>query len=127
MNSSQKKSRVAKFLFKKSLKNGKVNSLMVRHILKIVGNLKPPGSIVILKNYKRLIKEKIAKEEVIIELPKKPANSKVFEQQLLKMTKAKKIIYKLNPKIVFGAKIIHGDWIYNTTLQAKLEQLTINY
>ncbi|OGD89487.1 hypothetical protein A3I53_03605 [Candidatus Curtissbacteria bacterium RIFCSPLOWO2_02_FULL_40_13b] len=125
MNSSKKKSQVAKFLFKKSLKNGNVDPLRVHHILKIVGNLKPPESVVILKNYKRLIKEKIAKEEVIIEIPKKPANSKVFEQQLLKMTKAKKIIYKLNPKIVFGAKITHGDWIYDTTLQTKLEQLTI--
>lgn len=128
MTGKRKQAQVAKTMFKQSL-NGKgfVDTQEVHRILKETIALKPAGLINILKTYKKLIEAKIAQEEVTIETTSKIPNQKQMENEILKKTGGKTIRYKVNPKIVFGAKIIHGDWVYDTTLTAKLNQLTKTY
>lgn len=115
---------IAKTIFKESLKNGQVDNIRVRTIVAKIIKLKPEGFLKILKGYKKLIGAQIAKEEISVESA--IGLSKNQAKEILARTNAKKIHYKLNKDMVFGAKITHGDWIYDASLDAKLKQLTIN-
>ena len=79
----------------------------------------------ILKAYRRLIEAQLKKEEVEIEMAQ-PQKSKRFEKLILRKTGARRINLKINPDMVVGAKITHGDWIWEESLDAKLKQLTTN-
>src|SRR3989338_8094714 len=92
-----------------------------RKIIKIT-KVKPEGFLQILKVYQKLVAQQVAKEEVVVESATPLAKNQ--EKEIIKRTKAQNIRYKLNRDMVFGAKITHGDWIYDASLDAKLEQLT---
>lgn len=124
MKNRKKLIATAKSLYKKSLKDGVVNTQKVRQIAAKLATLRKPGVSTILKVYKRLIEQAITKEEVIVETAVPIASFKKFEDELLTRTGARRIKYKINPRVVFGAKITHGDWIYDATLDAKLKRLT---
>lgn len=117
--------KIAKSLTKRSLdEDGKTDPRKIKQILSAIGKQKPQGAASILKAYKRLMTRILATEEVILESPTKP--EAIFAQELLKRTGARKIIQKTNPNLVLGAKIIHGDWVWDETLDAKLARLTQN-
>jgi len=120
----KKQLKIAKTLLKKSLTNGTLDSTKVQKILIMLASAKPQGLIGILKTYKRLAGTKLKNEEIVIETGTKLASQSRLELNLKKATGAKRIIYKQNPKIVFGTKITHGDWILDNTLESKLKQLT---
>ncbi len=103
-----------------SLKNGLVDSKLVGKVLKEIISQKPSGLTKILKIYKNLIAAQLAKEELIIEASALPSLSK---SALLSKTGAKRIIFKKNPAIIFGAMIKNGDWIWEETLDSKLNQI----
>jgi len=84
----------------------------------------PPQFINILKIYKKLVTNSLASEELTVETAQKLSNQKQFEKNILAKTGAKRINYKINPNLVFGTKITHGDWVFDETLQAKLNNLT---
>ena len=124
MRSRKKQVKIAKYLFKKSLSNSRLDIQKVRQALKFIIWQKPAGFITILKIYKRFISQTVAKEELIFETAAKIEKQKQLEAYLLQKTGATRIRHRVNPKIVFGAKIIHGDWVYDATLDSKLKQLT---
>lgn len=105
-----------------SLVNNTVSSKKVEDVLRVIVKLRPQGSISILKIYKRLIAQVIARETLVVE-SSSPSAIKPIEKKLLAKTGAKKVTYKTNPEIVFGARMVHGDWIYDTTLDARLRQI----
>ena len=117
---------LAKIMFKKSLKNQVVNSASVSAVLKKTVSEKPHGLKNILKAYKHLIESKIAREELIVETAQKTNEITKMEKELLSKTGARRIKYKINPKMIFGLKITHGDFVYDATLDSKLKQLTID-
>lgn len=125
MNTRQK-TKIAKDLLKKSLTANLVDPRKVSAILKNLTASNPQGLIGILKVYKRLIEAKIAGETLTIESPIPINTLKKFEKDLFKKTVAKKVVYIVNPRLVFGAKITSGDWVWENTLATKLQQLTIN-
>ena len=117
--------KIAKYLFKKSLSgDGFVDTKKVQVILNAIVSQKPPQLIKILKIYKKLIAAALSHEELVVETAEKLSNQKKFEQNLFTKTGSTKISYKINPNIVLGARITHGDWVWDETLQAKLKQLT---
>lgn len=122
MNTRQK-TKIAKDLLKKSLRDGLVDSKKVSAVLKNLTASKPQGLIGILKVYKRLIVSKIAGETFTIESPAPINTLKKYGKDLLNKTAAKKIVYVVNPDMVFGAKITNGDWVWEDTLATKLKQL----
>jgi len=124
MITRKKQIQIAKAMLKKSLKSGLVDSKLVSFVLREIISQKPQGLTKILKVYKRLVENKLKKEEILIESAQKVANQKQLEQEFTKNTGVKRINFKINPKIVFGAKVTSGDWIYDATLDAKLNQLT---
>jgi len=124
MTARKKQIQIAKTMLKNSLKSGLINSKSVSFVLKEIISQKPQGLVQILKVYRRLVENKLKKEEILIESAQKVANQKQLEQEFTKNTGVKRINFKINPKIVFGAKITAGDWIYDATLDAKLNQLT---
>jgi len=115
---------LAKIMYKKSLKDGIVNLASVSAVLKEIVSQKPHGLKNILKNYKHLIEAKIASEELIVETAHKTKEVEKMEKELLSKTGAKRIKYKINPKLIFGLRITHGDFVYDATLDSKLKQLT---
>ena len=115
---------LAKIMYKKSLKDGIVNLASVSAVLKEIVSQKPHGLKNILKSYKHLIESKIAREELIVETAQKTKDIEKMEKGLLSKTGARRIKYKINPKLIFGAKITHGDFVYDATLESKLKQLT---
>lgn len=117
---------LAKQMFKKSLKAGVANPASVSAVLKEIISQKPAGLKNILKFYKRLIEAKIAQEELIVEVPQKTKEIEKMEKVWLAKTGALRVRYKINPKMVFGVRITHGDFIYDESLDSKLKQLTIN-
>lgn len=123
---SKKELQIAKKMYKNSLTDGSVDSKKVKAILKEMTGQKLTHPKRVLVTYKRLIEAAIAKDQVVVESAAKIPNEKAFESQLKTKTRAKRVIYRINPKIIIGAKITHGDWIYDNTLDAKLAQLTNN-
>jgi len=111
-------------MYKKSLKDEIVNLASVSVILKEIVSQKPHGLKNILKNYKHLIEAKIASEELIVETAQKTKDIEKMEKELLSKTGARRIKYKIAPKLIFGLKITHGDFVYDATLDSKLKQLT---
>lgn len=120
----RKLTKIAKNLYKLSLSNGLVDNLKVRYVLSHLIKSKQSGKIQILKHYKKLIEEKLNKETVIVEAASQITPTQQFKDSILLKTKAKNIKYKINSDIVFGAKVTSGDWIFDSTLDAKLKQLT---
>jgi len=109
-------------MFKNSLTGGFVDESKVKTIIKVVTSSKAAQSARIFKIYKNLIGKALSWEEVIIETAAPFIQSD--NKALLSKTNAKRARYKINPKMVLGAKITHGDWIFDASLDAKLEQLT---
>lgn len=123
MTSRKKLLKEARILFKTSLTDNFVDENKVKKILKVVSLKKSPRLLKILKKYKRLIEQKTAQEELVIET-ETGLKQTTLTKKLMAKTKARRIIYKINPKMIFGAKVSHGDWIWDATLDAKLAQLT---
>ncbi|MBI4037847.1 F0F1 ATP synthase subunit delta [Candidatus Curtissbacteria bacterium] len=121
---NKKLAKIAKNLFKLSLSNGFVDNSKVRNILTHLDKSKQSGKIQILKHYKKQIAEKLTKETVVVEAASQITPGKQFEEAILSKTKAKNIKYEVNPDFVFGAKVTAGDWIFDSTLDAKLRQLS---
>ena len=115
---------LAKVMFKKSLTEGVVNPASVSAVLKETISQKPQNLKNILKFYKHLIESKIAREELIVETAQKTKEIEKMEKELLSKTGARRIKYKINPKLIFGLRITHGDFVYDATLDSKLKQLT---
>lgn len=123
---SKKELQIAKAMFRKSLKEGTVDAGAVKSALKEIAGQKLAHPKRVLKTYMRLIVAAIAKEEVIVESATKIASLKEFEREIKSKTGVKKIVYKTNPQIIIGARVTHGDWIYDNTLDAKLKQVISN-
>lgn len=109
-------------MFKNSLTNGALDEKKVKKIITEITKSKIRGLAGILKIYKKLVERKISIEEITVEVPIKVAFSKKTLASLLEKTGAKKVNLRENPALVLGARIIHGDWVYDSTLDAKLEQ-----
>lgn len=122
MTSRKKIQQIAKNMFKNSLTGGLVDESKVKKIIKVVASSKAAQSAKILRIYKNLIEKALLQEEVIIETAS-PFNQS-GQKALLTKTNAKRAKYKIDPKMVLGAKITHGDWIFDASLDAKLKQLT---
>ena|SRR3989344_5397393 len=124
MTSNKKYKQIAKIMFKNSLTDGHIDTKKVNRIIKATPLKSTAGFTKILSIYKKYMEQQNAKEELIIEsantLP-----SKNLEKELLLKTGAKKIKYQINPKMVAGAKIKHGDWVYDASLTGKLDNITI--
>lgn len=125
MNTSKKFLNLfSRSLYKKSLNKGLVDEKKVKVILKQLEKQQVAKLSYILKTYKRLISQKLASEEIIIETNDKITFQKSFIDNIKKSTGAVRIINKTNPKIVFGAKVYNGDWIWDDTLDSKLKQIS---
>lgn len=123
---TKKQAKIAKVLFKKSLDSeGQLAPNRISQIIKALARKKPQGILGILKAYRRLIKSQLKKEGVEVEMAQKVTGKK-FEQLILSKTGARRINFKMNPSVVLGAKITHGDWVWDETLDAKLQQLILN-
>jgi len=126
MTSKNKLLKIAKTMYRQSLIDGTVSPKKVDAAVKSIIKLKPANLSKLLKTYKGLIETKLSSEELKVEIPQKTTTSKQFEKYLISKTGAKRVYYVINPKLLAGAKITHGDWVFDQTLDTKLEQLTIN-
>lgn len=109
----------------KSKTNGQVDAKKVKTVLNEVVSASPQNLTAILRTYKKIVDRSLLQEEVTIELASPIKNEKKLESEIVAKTKAKRIRLKINPNIVFGSKITHGDWVWDNTLEAKLKQLTV--
>ncbi|MEX2028455.1 MAG: F0F1 ATP synthase subunit delta [Candidatus Curtissbacteria bacterium] len=120
MKSKKKYIRIAKKMLEASLKNGQVDSKLTHRVLSVVISQKPYRLSHILKLFRRLVAQKLAWEEIVMETATLPSFNK---SAFLKKTDAKRIVTKINPELIVGAKITHGDWVWEQTLNSKLEQI----
>lgn len=114
----------AKMLYTKSLTSGDIDEKKTRSNLLEIIQQKPAGLSSILKIYKRLITNKIAQEQIVIETGSQVPLQKSTIDLIKSRSGAKKVTCRVNPQIVFGTKISHGDWLWDNTLEAKLKQVT---
>lgn len=122
---SRKKIRdAAKTAFNNSLTEGYIDGKKARQNIKALKDQYKIGLTKVLKLYKKLIVSALAEEEVILEIPTGLKIQKQIEAQILQRTGAERVVYKINPKLVFGTKIRHGDWIFDSSLPEKLGQLS---
>ena len=125
MKSSKQIKLIAKEMFKRSLENTKIDSQKVKAVLNEFYNQKEAKAAKILKIYKNLVSQALSWQEVIVET----ALDTIGDDQkrsILAKTEAQSVKVVKNPKIVAGAKIYHGDWVYDETLEGKLNLLTVN-
>lgn len=122
MKNKKKIIQIAKLMFQNSLTGGFLDNKKIMSNLNILTSQKPQGLVNILRLYKRLIGQAQSLEELDIESAE--VLNSAQEKDLISKTGVRKINYKLNPKMVFGAKIKHGDWIYEQSLESKLEQMS---
>lgn len=116
--------KIAKTMFAASLKNGLVDEAQGKQILSLVTRRKPQGLLKTLRLYKNLVDSAQNKEKVTIQ-----SAAKLDRQTLTRIsakTHTRKIAVTVNPRLVFGTRITHGDWVWDNTLEGKLEQLTAN-
>jgi F0F1-type ATP synthase delta subunit len=123
MKGSKKLTKIAKIMFKNSMSGEYLDTNKARRIIAEVSSQKPTGLAKILTTYKNYIERQIASEEIIIESAV-PLPTKSLEKELLSKTGAKRIKYQINSQMVTGAKIKHGDWLYDESLSGKLSNLT---
>lgn len=116
--------KIAKTMANFSLTAGKLDADKVKNVTNATISLKPANLTKILKIYKGLIENIMKKETVTVEIPSKDIATKQFEQSIKKTTGATQVTYVINPRLIAGAKITHGDWVYDQTLDTKLNQLT---
>lgn len=124
MKNKKKIAAIAKLMYKNSFTDGFLDNKKIMSNVNIITSQKPQGLVNILRLYKRYISQAQSLEELDIESAE--VLNSAQEKDLLTKTGARKINYNLNPKMVFGAKIKHGDWIWNNTLDEKLNQLISN-
>lgn len=124
MRGSKKLTKIAKIMFKNSLSGGYLDTNKAKRIIAEVSSQKPTGLAKILTTYKKYVQEQIAREEIIIESAT-PLPNKSMEKELLLKTGARRIKYQINSQMVTGARIKHGDWLYDESLSGKLANLTI--
>jgi len=117
--------KIARALYKASLKNGQLDSTRSKKVLKQVVKLRPQGLIGILQNYQRLVAEALSWQNVTVESAS-VSGVRNLEKELLKKTGAQKVMFKHNTKFVFGARITHGDWIYEDSLASRLAEINRN-
>lgn len=115
--------KAAKTLFYASLTGGKIDTKKVQTILNIVTKEKPLGLIHLLRAYKKHIAHTMSWEKVVIETPDASALPENYKAAIKRQTGATRITSKINADIVFGARVTHGDMIWDNTLEAKLNQL----
>lgn len=108
-------------MYKNSFKGEYLDESKIKFLVTFIVKNQVQALPKILKAYKRLIGTQAAKERVVIETPLKLDTN--LEKSILFKTKAKKLEYQLNPDLVAGAKITHGDWIWDSSLDSKLDQL----
>ncbi len=123
MTGNKKLIQIAKIMFKNSMSHGYLDNSRAKRVLAEVSSLKPTGLAKILTTYKKYVQQQIAREEIIIESAIAVPN-KNMEKELLSKTGAKRIKYQINSQMVTGAKIKHGDWLYDESLSGKLSNLT---
>lgn len=115
--------KIAKKLYKLSISDGKLSEKSVRKIVTTVLRSTTRNKNILLKQYKRYIEMFVKTQELVVEIPKEFILSERVRQELLKKTKATSIKVLENPNLLFGTKVIHGDWVYDNTLSAKLEKI----
>lgn len=115
--------KIAKMLLKNSFSAGALSEKKIRSNLASLKKFKIVDLSLILKTYKKLIEKQLSKDEILIESPTKLTLPKKTTDSLLRKLGAKRIRYSENPHLVLGARILHGDWVYDTTLDAKLESM----
>lgn len=121
---TKKQTKIAKELFKKSLdQKGFISQNRIHQILTATARIRPQGLADILKAYKRLVAAQLKKEEVEVETAQNFKSTKL-EKSILAKTGTKRVFFKTAPSLVLGAKITHGDWVWDASLDAKLGQLT---
>jgi F0F1-type ATP synthase delta subunit len=49
--------------------------------------------------------------------------NKKLQKQIMAKTGAARINFIVNPHLTTGARITHGDWVWDETLDSKLEQI----
>lgn len=125
MKSSKNIKLKAKAMFKSSLKDGKVDPQKVKDALDELSSQKEAKTTKILKIYKNLISQALAWQEVVVETALDTLSDDQ-KRSILAKTGAQSVKTVENLKIVAGAKIYHGDWVYDETLDGKLKRLTIN-
>lgn len=123
MKGHKKNIQTAKALCKCCYTNDKIDPVKIKTVLKHFEKTKSTNDSDILRTFKRLIETAISKENVIVEAAQEIPKQQEFEKMLLEKTGANKVLYRINPNLVFGLRIIHGDKIYDATLDAKLNQL----
>lgn len=121
MKNKKKIAAIAKLMLKNSFSNGFLDQKKIMTNLNILSSQKPQGLVNILRLYKRHIYQALNTEELNIESAEKLNTAQEIE--ILAKTNAKRINYNLNAKMVFGAKIKHGDWIYEQSLENQLNQI----
>lgn len=121
MLSKRKIEQLAKVMYKNSFTSVYLDNTKIVKILKTITSSNIRETSKILKNYKRLIEAQASREEIFIESPEKLNLN--TEKQIIAKTGAKKIQYQINPNLVFGAIIKHGDWVWDDTLDSKLGQI----
>lgn len=120
----KKQIKMAKLLFKASLKGEFLDNSRALEIAKSIASSKLVGKVGLLKAFKRFVAVQIAKEEIIVETSTKTSLAPKFEKLLLAKFSAKKVKFLQDEKIVLGARVTAGDWIFDSTLDNKLKQLT---
>lgn len=124
MISRKKSQEIAKSLCKKCCTpEGYIEPNKVDLVLNALAKRKPSGYSAILKALKRQIESVIARELVVVEAAQVPPNWKQLEKFLIAKTGATRVVFEPNPDLVFGAKISHGDWIWEQSLDSKLTSL----
>ena len=125
MISRKRGQQIAKLLCKKCcMSEGYIQPDKIHLVLKELTRQKPAGYTNVLKALKRQVARVQDREKVTVEAAQIPSNWKEFEKGLIERTHAKRILFKQNPEMIFGVKITHGDWVWEETLNSKLEQLT---
>lgn len=113
----------AKKLFSLSFVNKTLNEQRVLEIVRSLISDQGTQTRAILGMYKNIVTQYIKSHTLVIEVPKGHTITSKEQKELQDISKTDYIEVVENDKIIVGARITHGDWVYDQTLDARLTQL----
>lgn len=127
MKSGKEATRIAKKLFAASVVDGRVDSDVVRKVVKKLSEEKPRGFLSVIDAYARLVRLEIEKHsatvESAVELEPSVRDSVVAD---LKKQYGEQVEteFKINPELLGGMRIRVGSDVWDGSVKNRLERLS---
>jgi len=126
MKVSNKSKKLAKRIFKNSQKQGEIDEQKLSNFTQVLIKHHSVQSKQVLKSLLALLEESVAASNLIVEsatLLDEPLKNEIKNTFEKKLNKKINLVFKLNPEIIGGVKIVNSDNVWENSVESALAQM----